>query len=112
MDSLTAFEMGRANRNKELMVFDWHKAAKLIKESNCKVASAGLQHDWEWTGGKIFEDGKPLTDRYTFLSSTWAIPEIEIDGNIQECYIMQSESPDKKWDNDTKWPKSALEILK
>lgn len=34
MDTLLAFEMGRANRGKELMVFDWDKAATIIKENN------------------------------------------------------------------------------
>lgn len=32
MNTLSAFAMGAANRGKELMVFDWDKAAKLIKK--------------------------------------------------------------------------------
>jgi len=111
METMKAFMIGEANKGKELMVFDWNKAAKLIKEKNAKNASAELQSDWEYTGGEIFTDGKPNMDDYTYLASTWATPEIEIDGEIQDCFIMQSESPNGEWDSDTKWPKSAIKIL-
>ena len=109
MDTMEAFAMGNANRNKELMVFDWHKATKLIKERNATEASAGLSGDWEWTGGNIFSDGKPDTESYTYLASTWATPEIEIDGEVIDCFIMQNES--HGWGCDTKWPESALALL-
>lgn len=111
MDTLRAFIIGEANRNKELMVFDWHKAARLILERKPAYASAGLSSDWEWTGGTIFEDGKPVSkeDTYTYLASTWATPELDLDGVVVECYIMQSEAPD--WDWDTYWPQSTVSIL-
>ena len=110
MNTFAAFAMGEANRGRELMVFDWDKAAKLIKESGLKNASAGLRRDWEYTGGEIFTDGQPNLDDYTYLASTWATPELMIDGEVVECYRMQSETPG--WDSDTKWPESALAILK
>ena len=47
MDTLMAFVIGERNRHKELMVFDWNKAARLIKERKPFVASAGLRDDWE-----------------------------------------------------------------
>lgn len=74
MDSMSAFVMGEANRNKELMVFDWEKAAKIIKEKGAKEASAGLRDDWDWTGGDILRDGKPVPEEEThvYLASTWA----------------------------------------
>jgi len=31
MNTWTAFAMGEANRRKELMIFDWDKAARLIR---------------------------------------------------------------------------------
>jgi hypothetical protein len=70
MDSWSAFAKGEANRGKELMVFDWVKAAKLIKERKPIIASAGLCSDWEWTGGTIYENGKPVKkeDTYTYLA--------------------------------------------
>ena len=109
MDTMSAFAMGQANRGKDSMVFDWDKAAGLIKESKCRKASAGLSGDWEYTGGDIFVDGKPDMTDYAYLSSTWATPEIEIDGQRQDCYKMASETDG--WDSDTRWPESALEIL-
>ncbi len=108
MESMKAFAMGAANQDKEPMVFDWDKAAKLIKETQPETASAGLFGDWEWTGGEIYADGD-TTDDYTFLRSTWATPELEMDGVTQDCYKMQSEVPE--WDEETKWPDSSLEIL-
>lgn len=109
MNTMRAFMMGLANRGKEQMVFDWDKAAEIIRERKPKYACAGLRSDWEYTGGKIYEDGKIVTNEYTFLSSCWAVPELSIDGEIIPCYKMQHEVP--KWDADTKWPKSARAIL-
>lgn len=109
MDSFKAFAMGEANRGKELMVFDWDKAARIIKERGATTASAGLRFDWDWTGGLILCDGKPYNDGSTYLASTWAVPELDIDGDVMPCYRMQSEVPN--WGADTKWPESALAIL-
>ena len=109
MDSRQAYLMGYANRDKEEMVFDWDAAARIIKERNVDHAEAGLRNDWENTGGIILENGKPVMNSYTYLASTWAVPEIMIDGMYIECYRMQSDVP--KWGAKTKWPKSSLEIL-
>lgn len=109
MDTMSAFAMGEANRGKELKVFDWNKAAEIIKEKGCKNAAAGLSGDWEWTGGSILQGGKIPEDSYTYLASTWATPELEIDGEIIDCYKMQSETDG--WDSDTFWPDSAKKIL-
>lgn len=109
MDSLSAIAMGMANRNKRIMVFDWNKAATLIRELKPKNVAAGLRSDWEWTSGEIYSDNKPNLESYTYLASTWAKPEIEIDGDIQECWIYQDKSDN--WDAQTKWPPSALDIL-
>ena len=111
MDTMQAFTLGQANRGREMKVFDWDKAARLIVESGMKDASAGLDADWNYTGGPIFSDGKPVRkeDTYTYLASTWAIPELEIDGEMVDCYRMESETPG--WDSDTYWPESALAIL-
>lgn len=108
MNTMQAFMMGEMNRGKEMMVFDWDKAARIIAERKPKQVAAGLCNDWEWTGGTIYEDGKPVFDDYTFLASTWATPALEIDYEIIDCYVMQSET---EWDSSTKWPESALAIL-
>ena len=109
MDHFSAFARGEANRGKEMMVFDWIRAAELIKEKNPESASAGLSGYWDYTGGTIWEDGKPVVDEYTYLASTWATPEIEIDGEVFDCYRMESQLPG--WDAQTKWPQEALDIL-
>ncbi len=111
MDSMSAFAMGMASRGKPQMVFDWDKAA--IKEHKAKNARAGLCGDWEWTGGDIFIDGKPDLESYTYLTSTWATPEIDIDGEVMNCFIMENDVP-VEWGTDfasIKWPNSALVIL-
>lgn len=109
MNTLSAFMMGEANRGHELMVFDWDKAARIIRERKPEIASAGLRSDWEWTGGIIYENGEPIKDSYTYLASTWAIPELDVDGDVIECYRMEKGAPG--WGSDTKWPESALHIL-
>lgn len=102
--------MGEANRNRPRMVFDWEKAARLIKERNATEARAGLSGDWECTGGTIFADGKPDTESYTYLASTWATPELEIDGERMDCFRMENDVPG--WHEGTKWPESALMLLR
>lgn len=99
----------------ELMVFDWDKAAQIIKETRPKKASAGLEGDWFWTAGVIYENGTPITepDSLTkpYLASWWAVPTIEINNGWRiACYKMESETPG--WNAGTCWPESALQILK
>jgi len=62
------------------------------------------------TNVEIYRDGKPIKSEDTFLASTWATPELEMDGNVESCYRMESETPG--WSYDTNWPESALNILK
>jgi hypothetical protein len=111
VDTVQAFAMGEMNRGKTQMIFDWHKAARFIKEWEAKEASAGLRDDWEWTGGEIWKDGQPVPkeETYTYLASTWAVPEIEIDGQLIECWIYADQT---EWDSGTYWPESALKIVR
>lgn len=46
MDTMSKWALGKANRGKELMVFDWIKAAQIIKERSISYARAGLSGDW------------------------------------------------------------------
>ena len=110
MRTIDAIEIARKSIGKEQMVFDWDKAATLIKEKGAKVARAGLRDDWEYTGGDIYFRGSILTNRGTFLASTWAVPEIRLDFDPPvPCYKMAHEVP--RWDAKTVWPKSARRIL-
>lgn len=110
MDSMAAFAMNRANQGREPKVFDWDKAARLITEKQPQEASAGLSGDWEYTGGPIYRSGEPVSedDTYTYLSSTWATPELDMDGEVIDCFVMNSEC---EWNAETYWPESALKIL-
>lgn len=111
MDTLEAMARGDAARRagNKTMVFDWYKAATLIRERQPKVARAGLRSDWEWTGGEIYRDGRPVTDAYTFLASYWATPELDIDGEVVDCFVYAEDTDG--WDQHTKWPETALKIL-
>jgi hypothetical protein len=112
MDTMQAFARCAANRGKEHRVFDWDKAAKIIKERKPVNAAAGLSEDWGYTGGDIYRDGEPVKedDTYVYLSSDWATPVLEIDGEQIECWVMESKA--NGWNEKTYWPKSALAILK
>ena len=80
MDTLQAIMINASTPNGNGKVFDWDKAAKIIKERRPKTASAGLSEDWEWTGGTIYENGKPVKNEYTYLASRWATPILILDG--------------------------------
>ena len=97
-------------KTKDMMVFDWDKAARLIAERKPQIAMAGLRGDWKNTGGMIYEDGKLITDKYTYLASPWAIPELDMDGETVACFRFASQTP--RWHAHTKWPKSAVEIYR
>ena len=103
-----------AKKGKPTKAFDWDKAAEIIKEHLQEhpdmKAEAGLQGDWNYTGGVIFEDGKPTNENYTYLSSNWAAPTLilEWDGSEQievEC------STTERYNSDSKWDAASLAIL-
>lgn len=99
------------SKKNTFMYFDWNKAAEIIKEklktNPNLIAKAGLQGDWDYTGGIIFEDGKPTNDKYTYLSSNWANPTVEIDGEDMDCFTTEKD----KYSSDSKWDKESLAIL-
>lgn len=110
MDTMAACMLGEMTKWNESKVFDWDKAAKLIKEHNIKNAQAGLIEDWGCTCGIILDNGKIIKGDYTYLASTWATPVLTNSDSlaIYECYIMSNET---QWDAHTKWTESAVKIL-
>ena len=110
METAMALAMGELHRNDPLMVFDWDKAARILSERMPNVATAGLENDFEWTGGVIWNDGKPFMCSYTYLASTWAKPMLVIGDEEIECWRYKDDVPD--WSAETKWPKSAIDIVK
>ena len=115
MNTGAAYAMGQATRGNESKVFDWDKAAEIIRDKKPIWAVAGLKEDMDWTAGAIYQDGEPITDDYTFLASTWATRVLEMrtgfaeDLEVIPCYRMAHEVP--HWGSGTKWPHSAMEIL-
>lgn len=92
-----------------MLVFDWDKAAQIIKEKKPKKADAGLIEDWFWTGGTIYEDGSPVMDMPPYLASDWATPVLDLGDITIKCFREIEDSPG--WDANTLWPSSAIEIL-
>lgn len=120
MDHMTAYMRGRASRDAPLRVFDWEKAARLIVQHKPRIVSAGLSGDWGCTGDAIYDadKGGPLADAGTYLSSTWAIPEIQLsccceDEDDGDCWRYQEDlaAEGKDWGPATVWPQEALVIL-
>lgn len=111
INSLRNRSLYQPNFYNDKMVFDWDKAAYLIRKYNVKYALAGLSGDWGNTGDYIFKDGKPLSkeDTYVYLSSKWAAPELRIALGHFDCFKSKSKTPG--WDSDTFWPDSSLAIL-
>lgn len=112
MDTMSAFVLAQANKNNEMKVFDWVKAAEILKERKPHSAIAGLSSDMEWTSGTIWENGEPIPkdETYTYLASVWATPVLEIDGEEIPCFKMQSEVP--AYNAETYWPEDALAVIK
>jgi hypothetical protein len=112
MKTMAAFIKGEAAKaaGNPVKVFDWNKAAEIIKNEKPSAVAAGLSEDWEWTGGDIYKDGRPVPkdETYTYLASVWATPEIDVDGDVRPCFVMADET---EWNSDTYWPQSALDIL-
>jgi hypothetical protein len=108
MDTLTAFAIGAAHRDEPPMVFDWIRAAEIIRDEQPTHVEAGLESDLEWTAGTIYRNGEIVTDDYTYLASTWATPLLITDGVERACFVMMS---DTTWDAETKWPEEARAIL-
>lgn len=113
---IQGFTENVGGNSKDFKAFDWVKAAKLIKKTIKKhpglIAEAGLQGDWNFTGGVIFEEGQPVSESYTYLQSNWAVPCLLLswDGECQreiECY-----ESDGKYNSDSKWCDESLQILK
>ena len=109
MDTMQLLAMGAINRGKEKRIFDWGKAARLIKERRPQIALAVLEGDWFWTEGTIYENGAPVSPDDIILATTWATPVLVLDDEQIECWRMESEAP--TWDSGTYWPQEALDIL-
>ena len=96
--------------NSKTKVFDWNKAANILKLRNIQNASAGLELDLEYTEGNILSDGKPIKETTAYLLSVWATPLLIIDGEWIECWIYEDDATWEIEDANKNWPESALKI--
>lgn len=98
-------------------VFDWDKAALNIKQHLAKypqlTAEAGLQGDWDYTGGVIFEEGHPVDDSYTYLASNWATPTLILFTGEEEILEIPCFTQDKntRFHEGSKWDDKSLAVL-
>lgn len=112
------FTSSRGKNRNQQKVFDWDKAAELIKkyykEDSNIVVEAGLDGDWDYTGGIIFEESKPTTEHYTYLSSNWAIPILWIkfsNSNKEDEEIPCWITGNTRFNSESKWDEQSLKIL-
>ena len=101
-----------------LMVFDWEKAAEIIKESSATYAEAGLLYDLTATVSAIFEEGKPVIDHKAYTFSCRDVPVLIVGDNehIFKCakYLKPEECPDSAriaHQKFNRWTACALAIL-
>ena len=101
---------GYENQDKPLMVFDWERAAQIIRDRGPKTAEAYLETDYFWTGSDIYQDGKPILDATPYLHSTWARPMLILNGEEPgiACFKMENEV---SWSGKDCWPGQSLKIL-
>jgi hypothetical protein len=106
-----------AFEGKPQRAFDFDKAAAIIREAYKSDpglrAEAGLAGDWGYTAGVIFENGQPVANQYTYLSSNWAEPTLMLtasDGTETEiaCFALAEGS---RFTSDSKWDDDSLSIL-
>lgn len=99
-----------------LKAFNFDMAANLIKEKLKDhpdlIAEAGLEGDWDYTGGVIFQDGKPVSDDYTYLASNWAIPTLifswgEKEQESIDCWVEEN----KRFNSNSQWDEQSLKLL-
>ncbi len=108
MNTMLAYERNMVTPDGHGKVFDWVKAAQILKDKNPDEAYAGLLEDMEWTAGIIWSEHRPYKKAYTYLSSRWATPVLVIDEDYIECW---EPSDGSKWDSGTKWPDEALALI-
>lgn len=103
----------------EFKAFDWVKAAELIKKHKALKARVGLQEDWDYTSGMIYDEG-PIMDGDPYVASVWATPILVLllparNTIVTQCYKIVDDHHDLKVFLEyakTVWPEEALEILK
>ena len=110
-------------KTKSLKIFDWIKAAKIIKENNIQNASIGVDVTID-DAVLILQHGKPIKITCNMFLSTDSNPVLinNDSGEIMDCFLSINEQ-DMEYNtiyssNSTEgpklsgWPKIALDIIK
>lgn len=102
----------------EAWVFDWDKAARIIRDRKPLSAVAGLERDWPNVAVEIYREGKieEYDDDTMFMgyrASMWDVPLLRLyfsDKHTEDyvCYVTESQT---EWDVETWWPQSARDIM-
>lgn len=74
---------------------DWKKVQKIVDEHPDSVIYAGLMEDWGCTSGLIYAKGK-YYDGYVYVSSLWATPIVDVDGEEIECWTYEKTEEDHR----------------
>ena len=88
----------------------WLRLVKAInKDIPNLIAEAGLEGDWDYTGGIIYSNKKSTTDDYTYLASNWAIPTLILNEEEEiPCFIIKENT---RFNAHSKWDRISLNIL-
>lgn len=111
-------------KEKSVKVFDWIKAAKLIKEYHIENASVGFDHSGERTF-TILKNGNPVKNNNDMIPLFNGANPVLIDddrGEKMNCFIVIYENDDINPVNihlfesgkkmvALRWPKEALDII-
>lgn len=77
------------NSPSTMKYMDWNKAEQICKDHPNSVIYAGLQEDWGYTSGKIFDCGTFYNGGDLFDQSKWATPILDVDGEEIECWTKE-----------------------
>lgn len=109
IDSVDIDEI-RALRGLDSYMFDYVKAAHLIKEyAHDKTVKAGLNGDFNNTSRIVYGGGKICQSSFVYTVSLWGVPTLAFDNWMVECYNIRSGPEGKDWEGF--WPPETMEIL-
>jgi hypothetical protein len=105
----TALDGIRSSQESETHnVFDWVKAAQLIRDRRPLKAVARLAEDIDWTSVVIYCNGAIVDGGTPFLASSWATPVLVLDDEEIDCFV-ELIKDDSHYE--LMWPKEARAIL-
>lgn len=61
-----------------MLQLDWEEARRICEENNGYIVDAGLEEDWRWTSGTIFDGEKYVENDDVFVASTWKTPIVRV----------------------------------